>query len=86
MAVDFEDSNLWCEAGASGKMETSLVTVTIMGREKSRRNRLAPHCLMPESWFLAAALLPVNDKRMCFSGCNYDTFNLLFGFAFSFWF
>lgn len=85
MAVDFEDYSLQWEAGPSGKLEISLVIVTIIGREKSReRQKQEPP--LSESSLPAAALTPVSDRRMCFSGCNYDIFSLLFDFAISFWF
>lgn len=84
MAIDFENYSLQWEAGPGGKLETSLVIVTIIGREKSQEKQKSHHCWLPELWLLARALMPINDRRMCSSGCNYDTFSLLFDFAISF--
>lgn len=84
LAVDFEDYSLQWEAGPNGKLAISLVIVTIIGREKSQEKQKQEPPALPESGLLAAALTPVNDRRMCFSGCNYDTFSLLFDFAISF--
>ena len=42
LAVDFEDYSLQWEAGPSGKLEISLVIVTMIGREKSQENQEPP--------------------------------------------
>lgn len=39
LAVDFEDYCLQWEAGPSGKLEKSLVIVTIIGREKRQEKQ-----------------------------------------------
>jgi hypothetical protein len=73
-------------AGAYGRLEASLVTVTRQEWRKALETGRHGCSPKPESWYLATEL-PIgkweNDMR-CFLGDYYDTHSLPFDFVISF--